>query len=97
MPYQLVYRQNATTNIRAAKAWYKQQRPGLQKTFASSVKEAVIRLQTTPEAFAVRYRNVRIVHTHTFPFSIHFYIDDTKRQLVITNIIHDKRDFGMEQ
>ena len=54
MPYKLVYRANATLNIRAAKAWYKQQQNGLQKRFLTSIKETIVRLQTNPEAFAVR-------------------------------------------
>jgi len=59
------------------------------------VKDAIARLQANPEAFAIRYKKVRIIHTHTFPFSIHFYIDTIQKQIVITNILHDRADFGI--
>lgn len=93
---QVLYRDNARLNLRHAKAWYKQQREGLQKEFAYSVKEAIVRMLASPEAFAIRYRNVRIVHTNRFPFSIHFYIDHTHKQIVITNILHDSQDFQLD-
>lgn len=96
MPYKLIYRHDARLNIQTAKTWYKKQRLGLQKDFAASVKEAITRLQASPEAFAVRYKKVRIIHTRTFPFSIHFYIDTIQKQIVITNVLHDRSDFGVD-
>ena len=95
MPYQLVYRTNAKLNIKAAKIWYKQQRNGLQRDFAISVKEAIARINAHPEAFTIRYKNVRIAHTKTFPFSIHFYVDKIQKQIVITNVLHDRRDVNV--
>ena len=92
MPYKIIYLETASLNAKEAKAWYKKQQDGLQKRFAASIKEAIVRLQVNPEAYAVRYRNIRIVHPYRFPFSIHFYIDKSKNQIVITNIIHNYRD-----
>ena len=93
MAYKIVYRLNARLNVLEAKSWYKQQRPGLEKNFATALKEAVIRIQTQPEVYAIRYKNVRIVHTNIFPFNIHFYIDKNQKLIVVTNILHDRRDF----
>jgi len=93
MTYKIVYRFNAKFNVVEAKKWYKQQQPGLDKKFSASIKEAIVRLHNNPEVFAVRYKNVRIAHTNTFPFSIHFYVDKINHLIVITNILHDKRDF----
>jgi len=36
--------------------------------------------------------NIRIAHTKVFPYNIHFYIDETKAQVVIIGIIHNKRN-----
>ncbi|MCC5929970.1 MAG: hypothetical protein JJU28_12045 [Cyclobacteriaceae bacterium] len=44
-----------------------------------------------PEAFAVRYKNIRIAYPKRFPYSIHFYLDDHQATVVITAIIHNKR------
>ncbi|MDR1780788.1 MAG: hypothetical protein LBR50_08685 [Tannerella sp.] len=45
-----------------------------------------------PAAYAVRYKNVRIAHTKTFPFNIHFYIDEEKRQIILIGAVHQKRN-----
>jgi len=45
-----------------------------------------------PTAYAMRYRNIRIAHTKVFPYNIHFYIDETKAQVVIIGIVHNKRN-----
>ena len=92
MPYKVIYLDVARLNAEEAKAWYKKQQNGLQKRFVTSIKEAIARLQNNPEAYSVRYRNIRIVHPYKFPFSIHFYIDKAAKQIVITNIIHNYRD-----
>ena len=55
MTYKILYRLNAKPNVLEAKAWYKQQRPGLEKEFTTSLKEAIIRLRAQPEIFATRY------------------------------------------
>jgi hypothetical protein len=44
-----------------------------------------------PSAYAVRYRNVRIAHTKIFPYNIHFFIDETRKQVIITGIVHNKK------
>ncbi len=93
MPYKIVYRRNTVSHLKEAMAWYKRQQNVLEKDFASSVKKAINRVQVHPEAFAVRYKNVRIAHTDRFPFSIHFYIDTPEKLIVIMNILHDRRHF----
>ena len=40
----------------------------------------------------LKYRNVRTAFTAIFPYAVHFYIDDEKRQIVILAIIHQSRD-----
>ena len=92
MAYKIIYLEVARLNAKEAKAWYKNQEDGLQIRFAASIKEAIIRLQVNQEAYEVRYRNIRIAHPYKFPYSIHFYIDKTKNQIIITNIIHTHRD-----
>lgn len=91
MPYSLSYFEDARLDVKEAKAWYKEQQPGLEKRFADSIKTAIIKLQENPFAYAVRYKNIRIAHPKTFPYGIHFYIDDTKHQIVIIAIVHNKR------
>ena len=80
------------TSPKEAKAWYKIQKKGLQKQFASAIIKAISVLQSNPYAYAIRYKSIRIIHPEIFPFGIHFYIDEAAKQIVITAVIHDYRD-----
>lgn len=92
MPYKLLYYDEAKMDIKEAKDWYKKQRKGLEKEFAAAIKDTIINILVRPSSHTIRYKNVRIAHPDTFPYSIHYYIDDVRHYIVITAIIHDHRD-----
>jgi hypothetical protein len=80
-------------DIAQAKTWYKEQQEGLQIRFALEIKEAIINILKNPTIFySIRYKNIRIAHPKIFPYNIHFYIDVSSSTVVITAIIHNKRD-----
>ncbi len=91
MPYTLSYFKDVKLDVKDAKVWYKKQQVGLENRFADSIKNALVRLQQNPFVFAVRYKNIRIAHPKVFPYSIHFFVDDDKQQIVIIAIVHNKR------
>jgi plasmid stabilization system protein ParE len=91
MPYSLFYFSDVKQDVKEAKTWYKEQQDGLEKRFADSIKTAISKLQKNPFAYAVRYKNIRIAHPKIFPYGIHFYTDETKKQIVIIAIVHNKR------
>ncbi len=94
LPYRVIYFDEVKQDIKEAKAWYKKQSNGLQKKFTNEVINAIERLQSSPESYAIRYRKVRIVHTRTFPFGIHFKLDIENRCITIIAVVHDHRDIG---
>lgn len=91
MSYSLFYFEEARLDVIAAKAWYEEQKDRLGRQFAKSIKTAILRIQSNPLAYGVRYKNVRIAHPKTFPYGIHFYIDESTSQIVIIAIVHNKR------
>jgi plasmid stabilization system protein ParE len=97
MPYKLTYFDEARSDIKEAKVWYKKQQPGLEKRFAFSVKSAIKHLATMPTVHAVRYKNVRIALLKTFPYAIHYYIDDSNDFIVIVAIVHAARNPDVSQ
>ena len=90
--YRVFYQIEVENDIADAKQWYAEQQPDLDVRFVSAVKESLIKILKMPTAYAIRYRNVRIAHTKVFPFNIHFYIDEDKKQVVIIGIIHNRRN-----
>jgi mRNA-degrading endonuclease RelE of RelBE toxin-antitoxin system len=90
--YKVLYLDEVENDIIAAKQWYAEQQKDLEIRFSFAVKEALSTILKMPSAFAVRYKNVRIVHTKIFPYNIHYYIDETKAQVVIIGVVHNRRN-----
>jgi len=90
--YKVFYLDEVENDIITAKQWYAEQQEGLDARFSVAIKETLSNLLKMPSVFAVKYRNVRIAHTKIFPYNIHYYIDETKMQVVIIGIVHNKRN-----
>jgi plasmid stabilization system protein ParE len=81
----------AREEFRDARKWYASQKvKGLSNRFAQAVKESIRQILKNPGAYAIRYKNVRIAHTATFPYAIHFLAEN--EIIIITAIIYDRRD-----
>ena len=92
MPYKLSYYRAVKTDLAEAKDWYKKQQPGLEKRFASEVKNCINRLQKDPLHYEIKYRNVRTAFTSIFPYAIHFFLDEAnKHQIIIIAVVHQRR------
>jgi mRNA-degrading endonuclease RelE of RelBE toxin-antitoxin system len=89
--YTAFYFDEVKDDVRVAKTWYREQQYGLDKRFELSLKETIANILKMPSAYAIRYKKVRIAHTKIFPYNIHFYIDEAKKQIVIIGIVHNKR------
>jgi hypothetical protein len=92
MAYKVLYFDEVKQDIKEAKDWYRSQLRGLEKRFAEDIKTAILRLRERPDVHAIRYKNIRIAHPDVFPYSIHFYIEENSNTVVITAIIHNRRD-----
>ncbi len=92
MVYLLTYFEDAKIDIRDSKTWYKNKKNGLEKHFAEVIKTTIINIQQNPFIYALRYRNIRIAYTKTFPYGVHFYINEQKKQIIIIAIIHNSRN-----
>jgi len=90
--YKVLYLDEVQNDIITAKQWYAEQQKGLDTKFAFAIKESLSNILEMPLAYAVKYKNVRIAHTKIFPYNIHFYVDETKQQIVIIGIVHNKRN-----
>ena len=92
MAWKLAYYDTVKLDLRDAKDWYYRQQKGLEKRFASDIKNCIGRLQKNPYHYEVKYKNVRMALCTIFPYAVHFYIDDAIQPLVIIGIVHQHRD-----
>ena len=90
--YKAFYFDEVQNDVDSAKQWYAKQQEGLGTKFTAAVKEALLNILKAPLIYAVRYKNVRIAHTKKFPYNIHFYLDEIKATVVITGIVHNRRN-----
>ncbi len=91
MPYTLVYFDETLQDVKEARQWYKQQQDGLEKRFSKSVKSALTKIRKAPEINSIRFKQIRFQHLETFPYVIHYYVDEEINLIVITAIIHKAR------
>lgn len=91
MKYKTIVRFEAVQDFKEAKLWYKRTEvSGLSQRFTNAIKTTIANLQKHPTAYAIGYKNVRIVHTSKFPFAIHFFIEGNL--IVIIAIIYAGRN-----
>jgi hypothetical protein len=67
---------DALSDIEDPVEWYNMQSSGLGTRFRKQVSQQVNLLKTNPEAYRVRYLNVRCMLIEKFPFLVHFTIDN---------------------
>jgi plasmid stabilization system protein ParE len=85
----------AKQDIREAALWYDTRKPGLGKQFTSAVRSKVAFLSRNPEAVSTRYDDVKTAILETFPFMIHYHVNETAGQLIIYAVLHTSRNPGV--
>lgn len=85
----------ASQDIREAAHWYNGQSPGLGKKFTAAVRKTVRYIQKNPRAVALRYDDTRTALLDTFPYMVHFTIDEQKKTIVNSAVLSTHRDPGI--
>jgi len=79
----------AKQDIKDAADWYNKRQKGLGKRFTKEVREKVKSISENPLAIPVRYDEIRTAVLHTFPFMIHFSLDE--KMIIILGVYHTSR------
>jgi plasmid stabilization system protein ParE len=82
----------AKEDIRDAARWYNEQSQGLEKRFTGEVRDSVRFIKKNPSACNVRYDKVRTAVLKVFPFMIHYTIDEGKKTVIISAVLHTSKD-----
>lgn len=89
MAYHIVLSDESRLDLREANKYYLAISIKLNTKFNLEIKDAIERIATNPEHFQERYRSIKIVFTKTFPFGIHYLVDESV--IYIQRIMHQKR------
>lgn len=88
MSYTFVNKPAVTYDIEDVVDYYSSIKPELAIAFLDRVEEAKKYIADFPEAFQIKYKNVRTVLLEQFPYHIHYIVDDAKKQIVVLAVIH---------
>lgn len=88
MTHTFVNKPKVIFDIEAIVDYYKSINPELATAFLDRVEEAKKYIADFPEAFQIKYKNVRTVLLEQFPYHIHYIVDDAKKQIVVLAVIH---------
>lgn len=90
--YKVIILPLARKDIEEAANWYNQKHPGLGKRFIAHVREKTRFIRQNPKAVAVRYDDVRTAVLDTFPYMIHYSIDEDNKSIIISAVLSSRRD-----
>ena len=83
---------DAAEEARDAVAYYEGMRPGLGDDFRAELEAALVRIQQSPQMYAVESGAVRLCPLHRFPFSI--YYEELADRIWIAAVGHQSRRPG---
>ena len=90
MNFKILILEEAKSDVRESIAWYKNINPMLSKRFVNSFNNSVKQIKENPFRFQIRYDEIRVVLLKTFPYLIHFSIDN--EIIVIKAVLHTSRN-----
>jgi plasmid stabilization system protein ParE len=90
MTLPLVFHPDVQGEIDDAYQWYEQQRPGLGQDFLAALDQVFDRLQQTPEAHQVVYRDVRRALPRRFPYGVFYRVHADRVEVIAVQ--HTRRD-----
>lgn len=86
---QVIFRREASADVREAYRWYEQQEPGLGAEFREQLRLAVQRLSENPHGYRVLIRDTRRARLKRFPYSVFFRIYPDA--VVVVAVMHMRR------
>ncbi len=92
MSFPLAYFPEALKDLDEAAAWYDAQSAGLGRKFLEKIKEGEKYISKYPHTRGIRYSDKRVHRIKTFPYSIHFFLDEGADVIYVVGVFHDKRN-----
>ena len=91
MSFKIKIEPEVVDDIQSGIVWYNKQQAGLGKRFLSEVKLHISLLKANP-FFQIRYDKVRCLPLRSFPFMIHFTINESENLVIIRAVFSTNRN-----
>jgi mRNA-degrading endonuclease RelE of RelBE toxin-antitoxin system len=89
--FKVVFSVEALNDAKEARKWYNQQQKDLGKKLTRDIKDTIISIERNPFFSSVKYNNIRTAACKTFPYALHYEIDEVKSIVTIVSIFHFSR------
>lgn len=89
--YKILFSPSALVDVKESRNWYNLQQKGLGKKFVADIQGAVELIRKNPFFASVKYATIRTTACKTFPFSIHYEIDEVNKIVRILSVFHFSR------
>lgn len=90
--YKAVILPLAKQDIGEAARWYNERQPGLGKRFTAHIRQKIRFICQHPAAIAVLYDDIRTIVLDSFPYMIHFAVDDQAKLVIVLAVLSTHRD-----
>ncbi len=92
MKYKTVFENLAKQDLKEVAFYYDSQQKGLGKSFLNTIRKSIKLLEVYPRISQIRYFEVHTFVVDTFPYLIHYYLDESTRFIVIIGVLHTSRN-----
>lgn len=79
-------REAAEVQIAEAYHWYEKKRVGLGDDFLQAIEESITTIEINPQAFQLKYKNIRAIYTKRFPYGIFYFVE--KKKIIVFAVFH---------
>jgi len=95
MPYKVAINDKAFKDIKEVADWYNRKAPNLGSRFKKSLYSQINGLKLNYDSYPIKYGNMHCMVSKTFPFLIHYSVDDINQLVEIFAIFHTSRSPGI--
>lgn len=75
-------------DLKEAAFWYENAKKGLGLLFLKKINQKVNQIAKNPLAYQIRYANIRVAFTSTFPYGIHYVYNEFENRVIILAVFH---------
>lgn len=72
--------------------WYNKQQHGLGRRYYNSVQQTIKSIKSNPYKYHLRHKALRMALVNKFPFMVMFLVDENKKQIAVTAVLHTSRN-----
>jgi toxin ParE1/3/4 len=72
--------------------YYESQKNGLGLDFISQLQIAFTKISNSPNLYKKRYKNLRTIFLHRFPFTVYYKVEIAQKTCIIVAVLHFKRN-----